>query len=112
MGYVCPGRLLHQNQPFFATRSADAGNCVVAPAGGRGINGNFEEAKEEEEEEDADLEDECGPIANSDKKKFESMPEPKNSRYLSNFIISSFFIFFWLKKYVKFIQVTVVLSFN
>lgn len=61
MGYVCQGRLLHQNHPFFATRSADAGDTITASAGGQGIGGSLEEEEEEEEkeeeEEDTDLED-------------------------------------------------------
>lgn len=69
MGYVCQGRLLHPNHPFFADRSADAGGAVGASAGGQGIGATLKEAEEgdeedgeEEEEEEMDLEDEWDPI--------------------------------------------------
>ena len=68
MGYVCQGRLLHPNHPFFADRSADAGGAVGASAG-QGIGATLKEAEEgdeeegeEEEEEEMDLEDEWDPI--------------------------------------------------
>ena len=56
MGYVCQRRLLHQNHPFFATRSAEVGDAVMALAGRQGIDGNLGDS--EEKEEDTDLEDE------------------------------------------------------
>lgn len=56
MSYVCQRRLLYQNHPFFATRSAEVGDAVMALAGRQGIDGNLGDS--EEKEEDTDLEDE------------------------------------------------------
>ncbi len=70
MGYICQGRLLQPNHPFFAGRSADAGVAVGASREYRGIGADLKEADEgdeedgeEEEEEDTDHEDEWGPIS-------------------------------------------------
>ena len=65
LGYVCQGRLLHPNHPFFANRSADASDAIGASAGGQGIGANLKETEEgdgkdgeeEGEEEETDLED-------------------------------------------------------
>ena len=54
MGYVCQGRPLHENHPFFVTRSADAGKVVIPSVEGS-VGRNVDEA----EDGDTDLEDEC-----------------------------------------------------
>jgi hypothetical protein len=56
MGYICQGRSLNENHPFFVTQRA-GGEEVTAPTiGGRRADGNVDE----EEEEDTDFEDEWG----------------------------------------------------
>lgn len=55
MGYICQGRPLHENHPFFLARGADARE-VGKPLGGGGTGGNAVEA----EEGDPDVEDEWG----------------------------------------------------
>jgi hypothetical protein len=54
MGYVCQGRALHENHPFFLVRSADATEVVMPSVEGRtGGNGH------ESQEGDTDLEGDC-----------------------------------------------------
>jgi len=54
MGYICQGRPLHENHPFFVVRSADATEVEMPPVGGRtGVN------EHESQDGDTDLEDEC-----------------------------------------------------
>lgn len=55
MGYICQGRPLHENHPFFVARSVDARDVRKALLGG-GNSGNADEA----EEGDLDVEDEWG----------------------------------------------------
>lgn len=61
MGYICQGRSLHENHPFFVTRRADDEE-VIAPSigGGRGNGGNIED-----EEEDTDTEDEWSVVGDA-----------------------------------------------
>ena len=54
MGYICQGRPLHENHPFFVARNADA---RTPPIGG-GTSGDVDEA----EEENPDVEDEWDPV--------------------------------------------------
>ena len=57
MGYICLGRPLHENHPFFAARRAGAE--VAAPSvEGRGSGGNVDES----EGEDTDVEDGWDPM--------------------------------------------------
>ena len=53
MGYICQGRPLHENHPFFVTRSLDAGKAVMSSAGG-----TASDDVDEAEDGDTDHEDE------------------------------------------------------
>lgn len=109
VGYLCQGRLLQQNHPFFAMQSADAGEFVAALAGCRGIGGNLKEAEEEKE----GTIHEWNPIVQSNKKISSQGRNQKtlvlNFYYFAIFLffILHFIIFFWVHKYVKFIQDTI-----
>lgn len=58
MGYICQGRALHENHPFFVIRRADVEGITAPTIGGRGVDGN----NDDDEEENTDMEDEWGPV--------------------------------------------------
>ncbi|RYP37538.1 hypothetical protein DL767_002846 [Monosporascus sp. MG133] len=58
MGYICQGRPLHKNHPFFVARSANAQEVVPPSAGARRIGGNMDGP----EEVDSEMEDEWDPF--------------------------------------------------
>jgi hypothetical protein len=45
MGYVCQGRPLHESNPFFVMRSADATDVVTPSVGGK-TGGNVDETQD------------------------------------------------------------------
>lgn len=56
MGYICQGRSLHENHPFFTTRVRDLSEIVPPTIGGAKSSGQFDEADEDSDvEEDWEL---------------------------------------------------------
>ena len=58
MGYICQGRSLNENHPFFVTRRAEGEEVIAPTIGGTRTDGDIDD----DEGEDTDMEDEWGPV--------------------------------------------------